>query len=289
MRQEIDRPRRFLAGECPSEMTLASFIDGKLAANEHAVVANHIVSCRDCYETFAGVVSMEEPVPLPLRFFSVRRFPTILPIAAATLVGAFLSIFVAYEIRKSDPLLQPIVTAAANLSQRPIEPRVHGLPDQKWESVRGRHAIEDPSMTRLRQVALGVAYREGNDPKTLHARGVAELLLGRKEEAIRDLTAAANAKPHNAVYWSDLAAAYLEGGSNGPAPAAALRAADRALSIDSDLQDAAFNRALALEKLGREAAAIEAYERYLRKDSTSQFAREAARSLHRLRLRQRGD
>jgi tetratricopeptide (TPR) repeat protein len=259
--------------KCPPSGTLAGFIDGRLAADERVAVANHIADCGYCYETFASTVSMAEPQASPM---PSRWFRALIAIAAAALIGIILSI-----VRVPDPLPE-IVTAAEALRQRPIQGCLDGFPDAGWASVRGPNETTPP-MRKLRRVAARIARSEGTDARTLHARGVAELLLGHKEDAIRYLTAATAAKNENAHYWSDLAAAYIElGESDGAALQDAVDAADQALTFDSNLPGAAFNRALALDKLGRRRDAIEAYGRYLRLDATSQVARDATRSRNRL-------
>ena len=269
------------AGECPPSATLASFIDGMLAADQRVAVAKHVADCPDCYEAFAGTVSMEPTEEKPKRHAS--WWLRIGSIAAATLIAGVLSI-----LRISDPL-RPVIIAAAALPQRPIEPRLHGFPDARWDILRGSSDTALFPTMKLRRTAARIALRKGSDARTLHARGVAALLLGDKQKAIRDLAAAADAEPRNAGYRSDLAAAYLElGQSDGPALASALQASDRALAIDHDLPEAAFNRALALEKLGRVTAAIEAYDRYLRLDPTSPVSQDAARSRNRLTHIQHG-
>jgi tetratricopeptide (TPR) repeat protein len=62
-----------------------------------------------------------------------------------------------------------------------------------------------------------------------------------------------------------------------------LDAAQTALNLTPDLPTAAFNRALALERLGLREAAIDAWESYRRVDPSSDWGREAASRLEKLR------
>jgi tetratricopeptide (TPR) repeat protein len=58
---------------------------------------------------------------------------------------------------------------------------------------------------------------------------------------------------------------------------AALRSLDEALGLNPALAEAAFNRALLLERLGRRDEALAAWDRYLAIDGASAWAGEARR------------
>ena len=61
----------------------------------------------------------------------------------------------------------------------------------------------------------------------------------------------------------------------------AISNADRALGTDANLEEAHFNRALALEASGDRAAAAAAWRAYLERDSSSPWALEARNHLER--------
>ncbi|HET7436184.1 MAG TPA: hypothetical protein VFN10_15850, partial [Thermoanaerobaculia bacterium] len=93
----------------------------------------------------------------------------------------------------------------------------------------------------------------------------------------------ANSDPHA---WNDLAVALHENAVLHDAPellADSLTACDRALSLDAELPESLFNRALVLEKLGLRDAAREAWSAYLTRDSGpwAAEAREHLRNLER--------
>jgi tetratricopeptide (TPR) repeat protein len=100
---------------------------------------------------------------------------------------------------------------------------------------------------------------------------VAHLLSGDAETATTELSQAASTESINATYWNDLATAQLAARH----PAAALAATERSLSLETKRQDALFNRALALEALGKTSEARQAFDQYLASDSTSPWANEA--------------
>jgi tetratricopeptide (TPR) repeat protein len=124
----------------------------------------------------------------------------------------------------------------------------------------------------------------GTDAKTLHAKGIGFLLADDdKTKSIGPLQTAAERDPNNAKYQSDLAAALIAAArGNGPMLEQALAACDRALRIDPRSPDALFNRAVALQALGRPEA-IAAYEHYLAVDPTSPWADEVRRHIEALR------
>jgi CHAT domain-containing protein len=117
--------------------------------------------------------------------------------------------------------------------------------------------------------------------------GVAQLLLGRHDQAIRDLDDALALAPENAQLYSDSASARLARadvhGGDSEDLARAIDATERALSFDSRLIEALFNKALALERAGLTEAAVDAWTAYLASDRTSDWANEARARLGPLR------
>ena len=116
------------------------------------------------------------------------------------------------------------------------------------------------------------------DAINLHALGLAHLLLGDHLAAVDALEAAVARKPHSASFHSDLAAAYLSRAHRLQQPddlARALRAAERAIADDESLLEPYFNRALALERLFLDDAAVRAWDQYLDRDPSSAWAEEA--------------
>ena len=120
---------------------------------------------------------------------------------------------------------------------------------------------------------------------TLHAYGVALLLLGEDAEATDTLEQSVQQEPGSAVYHADLSAGYLSRAMSGNRPSdfvKALESADRALTLDGTLRPALFNRALALEELGLNRQAIDDWRAYLSKSRGDGWAREAQSRLSRL-------
>jgi tetratricopeptide (TPR) repeat protein len=126
-------------------------------------------------------------------------------------------------------------------------------------------------------------------PSTLHAWGVAQLLLGGSsvDAAVATLEAAASLRPDASVY-SDLSAAYLESARRNrdtPRLEAGLRAAEAALRLEPKAAEAAFNHALILEELGEWERAEGAWQALSREDRGDGWGAEVTRRLDLVRRR----
>ncbi|HEX7191139.1 MAG TPA: CHAT domain-containing protein [Thermoanaerobaculia bacterium] len=122
------------------------------------------------------------------------------------------------------------------------------------------------------------------ESKDTHARGVAYLVIGQRNDGISALERAANDSRDPKV-WSDLAAARYASAVDDEHPSQlpeALADADHALRLEPHFAEALFNRALILEHLGILAAARKAWHAYLDVDPTSEWSAEARAHLHKL-------
>jgi Flp pilus assembly protein TadD len=167
-----------------------------------------------------------------------------------------------------DPMRR-LQRAVAQTSTRSVEGRIVAFRHARFHAPRSEASAIDPA---VRIEAERVVRLTDDHASTLHARGVASLVLGRDRDAITLLESAARLAPQNASYWSDLSAALMTNQSQ-----AALAAADRAIAIDPSLPAAHFNRGLALERLGLAGLASEEYRRSSAFDADSEWAAEARR------------
>jgi Flp pilus assembly protein TadD len=119
-------------------------------------------------------------------------------------------------------------------------------------------------------------------PRNLHDLGVANILAGEPDAAISALESVVNAEPSSARLV-DLAAAFLTRGHEDDVQRA-LEAATKAWTMERT-PSAAWNRALALERLGRNQDAVAAWSEYLALDPSSEWSSEAKQRIADLQLR----
>lgn len=209
----------------------------------------------------------------------VMRDPRVI-VAVIVIAAAALLLSPRYRPASARSLASLLGEPAAGV--RPIEPRLSG--EQAWAPFRAakrpaaapRDAADREAIFRGDLDTMPSAPAE-TMPETQHTTGVTHLLSGRTREALATLSSAAEALNEPAA-WNDLAVAYHEAAFRYDAPqllADAVTAADRALSLDPTFEEALFNRALMIERLGLRTDARKAWSRYLEIDTTSQWAAEA--------------
>ena len=181
----------------------------------------------------------------------------------------------AYESRLRDAFL-----AAAAGATRTIEPRLTGgFAYAPWPI----EASSPPSASLYAAAArLKAAADTAPRPDTLRALGVAYLLLGLATEARDTLEQALAAAPDDPRTLSDLSAALLARSRETDQTWEAVRAlnyAERAWRLAPAMPEAAFNAALARERMHLRSEARKAWEAVRRLDPASPWAGEAARHL----------
>jgi tetratricopeptide (TPR) repeat protein len=166
---------------------------------------------------------------------------------------------------RSGPGLQELIAMVAKEPHRPVDGRLRGFkyapppsamrgPGDRITSVDVRiiaATLQKEMEGKLdRQAELGVVY----------------LVVGQVDEAIAALKRAVQQRPDDPYAQNDLSAAYIARfAQTGQADDArnALEAAQLALQAMPSLREAAFNRALSLDRLQRNAAAAEAWQQYI--------------------------
>lgn len=267
---------------CPVEIELAAFAEGALEAGATRRVAQHLARCSECREAVAFTTEFlregaEPEVPVRRRGWPVdatwRR--------AAAAVLLLVSIAAATWRFLSPPdLLAPVRRAAAASPVRPVEGWVAGFDHAPFKEPRSTPTSR-PSVEML-AATEEVEQSTGSNARVLHARGVAALFAGDHARAVTLLQQAAHAAPTNAGYWSDLAAAQLALGSVSTDTTAfrqAVAAADRSIALSPSLAAAHFNRAAALDRLGRRGEATASYRRALAVEPPAEWRAEIFRRM----------
>lgn len=230
---------------CPEASILAAFAEGSLHGEERAAVERHVANCVEC-PVVLGEVTRFLQTPAAERARSRYRWWIVAAVLAA------LCIPLAFWTR--DPIAR-VRRIAASMHTRSYEGRLHDFPHARFDRSRGHAAAAGISIA-LKAEAERLARRDA-DADVLHARGVTALLQNNPREAVRLLTLAAKASPRDAAMWNDLAAALIARAAledHAPARASAEGAfatANEALALDPTSPTARFNRAAALDLLGR--------------------------------------
>jgi CHAT domain-containing protein len=131
---------------------------------------------------------------------------------------------------------------------------------------RGTPASENLTLLSVAAELQQSATRSLSDSDTQHAWAVAQLLLGDPEGAARTLELSINEIERSAEELANLAAIYAARASSNGGALDWLRSlawSERALRKNSRLQEALFNRALAIDALGLRKEAIDAWRKYL--------------------------
>lgn len=271
-------------GECPDLETLAAYLDGRVADDERQRIAAHLADCESCYFVFAETAQIETdvaPKPAP-RWWATPRL--LWPTAAAGLAAAAaLVLAVSGSLIPTDreaPDLTALQSALA--AERTVEPRLTGGFAYAPFRAPVRSVDADPANVppdvRIAAARVEKETASRQTPGALHARGLAALVVGDVDGAVRLLEDATAARPDDAGILNDLAAAYLVRADRRPGggdAAAALAAVTRALARQPGLPEASFNRAHALERLALPDQARAAWTQYLTIDNRSGWADEA--------------
>lgn len=250
----------------------------------------HLVTCDDCREMVA--MAAEAPAPVP-----AAQQPTRLPkisVYGALVVAASLLLAV-YVMRPTAPSLPNDAgdpwraIDAATGATRPVEGRLSLITRHAPFASPSRSAAGASTSFAADAVAARLAGAVATAPlaarpEAEHAAAVAALIARHPADAIARLDRVIADAPGSATRLSDLAAAHLALAAVGSRVhfTAALEAADQALRLAPQLHAARFNRALALEGLGRADEARDVWQA-LAADATDDAAwrGEAARRVQR--------
>jgi hypothetical protein len=277
-------------GSSCSLNALAQYVDRTLPAGEHAEMERHLVGCADCREIVAEAVLFGAAEPddalangaESTEDASRSHRPSWGAVGAAALAAAATIVIVlrlvGVESGQKAPDLSPLVVAATAHPTRLIEGRLAGFP-YRPAPLRTRDSVAASVPPTVGDAAAAIERAAASRGASSDlARGVAQVAVGELDGAVTALRRAAARAPGDAPVQSDLAAALIARAQSTGAQEdaqAALDACEHALAASRDMPEALFNKALALEALGRTDSAARAWEEYLRVDSQSEWANEA--------------
>ena len=296
---------------CPSDETLAAFIDGRLDSAAKMAVVEHLADCAACRDVvlMADELAAANVIPHPDNVvrgrFRSRVMPALLAAAAAVCL-----VFLVPGLREGlfdRTGMVALARDAENIEHRPTEARLNAdfddykphRPILRGQDENDDSHLEDGSTDVLKQQQEleEKKAQSGLSPRDLHLLGVSYLLVSKDhdqavdtlEEAVERATGTreirrAIAASEDVGLLTDLVNAYRARGDDGDVRAAA-EAAQRGWSLEQS-PVTAWNRALTMETLNPRFA-LEAWNTYLRldRDRDLDWAKEATERQENLRMR----
>jgi CHAT domain-containing protein/Tfp pilus assembly protein PilF len=171
--------------------------------------------------------------------------------------------------------------------ERPVESRISGFDYAPLNNRRGENQeIFDKIEFNLSKELALKAASENPSAENLHTLGLVYLVENKFDDAIKQFNNALKISPNNAKIHNDLGIAWLENGkmydSNPKHFATSFEEFEKAIESDFKLPEAVFNRALSLQLMDLPIQAKQAWQEYLKFDSSTQWAREAEKNLQTL-------
>lgn len=226
-------------------------------------------------QQFKNVARRETPRLLPF-VESMNGFQSRRSVLSRTVVVGAIVVLASAAVYLKRTLDDPL--ARLHPPFRSIDARISALDYAPYRVTRGDVTRFDLTVDVV-IAELAKRLESGRNARALHRLAVAKLAAGKVDEASALLGEALSLDPHDASIVSDLAAADLAAGQIFDA----VERSARAVQLDPTYAPAAFNSALALDRLSNTDAAIAAWERYQQLDRESAWAAEAGRRLAELR------
>jgi hypothetical protein len=272
---------------CPTDETVAAFLDGRLHPEARAEVVEHIANCPDCYALVSAgwdyqAMEQKELAPVVKGRFGSWGMGAVAAVAASAIIVFALPVTqnaIKFRSRRSE-----LVDAQNSAKERPVEGRLSGFGYQPFKTYRGTGDTGDDDLSKYTVPAAAEDLKalRARTARQWQAQSAAHLLLGERKEAIEAIEKAAAASPTDPSILNDRIVMYLaQIGWDSAAAPRALEAAQRAWQI-AQTPEIAFNRALAFKANERRNEAIAAWQEYLKLDASSSWAEDAKQNLQRL-------
>lgn len=220
-----------------------------------------------------------------------KRITPYLAVAASILAVLGVGFF-AYRNLQPEPDLNEGLVAlqSAYREERPIDGRLSDFNHAPLPNQRGGSPRVDQVQRDLAATLLLKELRDRPTAASHQAAGKYYLMNHQFEQAKKELATAAELDPKNAKIHNDLGAVFLEEGREQGSAAdnskqlelygRALEQIQKALELDNSLLEALFNRALVYQLMKPSEQALQAWNAYLEKDSTSPWADEVRRNIN---------
>ena len=285
-------------GEHPSAERLAEFAEGILANTARAEIERHLADCPDCRDVLADTmafltehldVTLPAASPFSGKPAAVRPRRTVLAVGGFLAAAAVLLIMVGlawsgvwsrwFGTAGSGAVLDELVAAVAAEPVRPVEGRLAGRFRYAPAPAASRGAADRIVSPDVRIATAGIEKRAAAQagPETRTALGVTYIVVGDFDMAIAVLEEVSKDTGYPDAL-SDLSAALLARAAYRPEDLSrALAVAEQALATPAAPMAARFNRALALERLGRRKEAEQAWRDAARYETDGEWRAEMLR------------
>ncbi|MCU0238799.1 MAG: tetratricopeptide repeat protein [Flavobacterium sp.] len=294
------------------EEIIQDYVNQKLSADERKKFEQHfLVNTKNRQKIkFAKAMNKiadEQPTEKKQNFFSslLAFFASPVPAFSAILIiGGIIGFFAWKNYNNQSEIA--ILLNKAQKNERSIESRISDFdyaPNVKSEGTRSGNAQSENKDLELAEAKAKVLAAENPTAENLHELGRVYLAEKKFDEAIIEFEKAIKKNPNIAKLRNDLGVAYLEKGSQNKREneenekqnrkveeekpylellAKANEEFAKAIELDKNLLEAYFNQALCIQLLNLPNQAKEAWENYLKLDSTSKWAEEARKNLQNL-------
>lgn len=259
-----------------------AFEENFIITDERREQINFARALRKCVDEKPKTQIEEKP-----SFFDSLKsfFLSPIPAICSVLVVVGVSIFVWWNYSNKSEVL-----VALNRSQKKERPTAARISDfdyaPKTEGTRGNDKSENLDLVFAKSRATEAVLK---NPTAENYHELGRVFLAEKnfDESIKQFEKAVKLNPSIANLNNDLGVALMEKGRQKDEGSLELYARaneslEKSLELDKNLKEAYFNRALVIELLNLPNQAKEAWENYLKLDSTSKWADEARERLQKL-------
>jgi tetratricopeptide (TPR) repeat protein len=280
-----------VAASHPPPEQLAAYADHTLSTADRDALERHLAGCAECrdviFETIAFLRAEQQRAGRPSRPFRLGWVIAWGSLAAAAVLGLAIRTIrpQLFSIAPtSQPTIETVVGVVTQEPTRPVEGRLGPpFPYAPPPSVT-RGVVQSGVSAALTIVIQNMEHRIGTDDSAdlRWSLGVALLAARQFDRAIQVLEVGAQRWPDAAPLHNVLSTAYLarfKETNNGGDLQRSLAEADRALHNEPTSLDAMFNRALALEYLGRRGDARGVWQSLLQRESDAGWRGEVERHL----------